>query len=95
MKVTLCVQLWAHEGREAALIAYEDEVLPMIPVHGGTVLQRARSDGADGAPLEVHLIQFPFQKALDSYMADPRRAALADAREKAIARTEIIRVHLV
>ena len=93
--VTLCVLLWARAGREDALVAYEDAVLPLVAAHGGRVLQRARTDGGDGAPLEVHLLRFPDQRALDLYMDDPRRAALAADRDRAIARTEVHRVDLV
>src|SRR5206468_5779363 len=46
--VTLCVLLWARPGAEAGLIAYEDQVLGIASGYGGRVLQRARSNGADG-----------------------------------------------
>lgn len=95
MNVTLCVLLWAREGREAALVAYEDQVLALLPAHGATVLQRARTDGSDGQPLEVHLLAFPSERALEEYMRDDRRTQLTADREEAIARTEILRVDLV
>jgi uncharacterized protein (DUF1330 family) len=87
--------LWAREGEERALVAYEDAVLQLVAAHGGRVVQRARTDGADGAPLEVHLLQFPAPRALDAYMNDPQRGALAPDRDRAIARTEVHRVTLV
>jgi uncharacterized protein (DUF1330 family) len=93
--VTLCVLLWAHEGQQHALVAYEDAVLQLVAAHGGRVMQRARTDGTDGAPLEIHLLQFPTQRALDAYMNDPQRSALAPDRDRAIARTEVHRVTLV
>src|SRR5271156_6634976 len=34
MDVTLCVLLWAHEGREAAAGDYEDRVLTLLADHG-------------------------------------------------------------
>lgn len=95
MGVALCVLLWARPGERDALIAYEDAVLPLVAAHGGRVRQRARTDGADGAPLEIHLLEFPSDAALDAYMADPQRAALSDTRDQAIARTEVHRVDLV
>lgn len=95
MTVDLCVLLWPHRGREEALIAYEDEVLSLVPEHGGTVLQRVRSADGDGGPLEVHLIRFPDQAAFDGYLADPRRTAMADRRDSAVARTEVLRVDVV
>lgn len=94
--VTLCVLLWAVDGREADLIAYEDQVLQLLPDHGGRVLQRVRTSGtANGTaddPLEVHVLEFPSDDALDAYMNDPRRTALSDARERAISRTQVLRV---
>ena len=52
--VTLCVLLWARAGEADALIAYEDAVLQLVATHGGRVLQRARTDGENDAPLEIH-----------------------------------------
>ena len=101
MTVDLCVLLWPHEGMEAALVAYEDEVLVLVAEHGGTVLQRVRTHPATDAeertdaPFEVHVIRFPDQMALDAYLADPRRTAMADRRDAAIARTEVLPVDVV
>jgi uncharacterized protein (DUF1330 family) len=93
--LTLCVLLWAHPGAEEALTAYEDQVLALVPGHGGKVLWRARSNGTDGQPLETHFLEFPSPQALDACMADGRRQALAGDRERAIARTEVIEVDLI
>jgi uncharacterized protein (DUF1330 family) len=93
--LALCVLLWARPGEEAALVAYEDDVLALLADHGAALLQRARSDSTDDQPFEVHILRFPSQDAHDRYMADDRRVALADRRDAAIARTEIIPVDLV
>ncbi|HEY5357572.1 MAG TPA: hypothetical protein VIJ82_07755 [Streptosporangiaceae bacterium] len=95
MSLTLCVLLWARPGAEDALVTYEDRVLDLVPRHGGRVLQRARSDGADERPLEVQLLEFPSPAALNDYMADDRRLALSEDRDRAIARTDVINVELV
>ena len=95
MGVTLCVLLWARPGAADAVIAYEDAVLQLVPAHGGAVRQRVRTDGADSAPLEIHVLEFPSEDALDAYMQDPQRLALADARDRAIERTEVYRVDVV
>ena len=71
--VTLCVLLWARPGTEADLIAYEDQVLGIAAGYRGQVLQRARSNGADGQPLEVQLLEFPSAQAVTEFMADGRR----------------------
>ena len=67
----------------------------LVPDHGGKVLQRARSDGAEGRPLEIQLLEFPSAEALEAYMVDPRRTALASKRDAAIAKTELIHVQLL
>jgi uncharacterized protein (DUF1330 family) len=80
---------------ENALVTYEDTVLGLIAEHGGKILQRARSDGAHGQPLEIQLFEFPSTETFDAYMTDSRRIALAPERDRAIARTELIHVQLV
>ncbi len=95
MTVTLCVLLWARPGAEDGLIAYEDQVLDLVPGHGGRVVQRARGSGADGQPLEIQVLQFPSAAALDAYMTDGRRTSLAAQRDQVVARTEVIQVQLV
>ncbi|MCW2749174.1 MAG: hypothetical protein JWR83_284 [Aeromicrobium sp.] len=92
MTVVLCVLLWPTPGNAEALVAYEDEVLALLGDHGARVVQRVRRvDDSDG-PLEVQIIELPDELALSGFMADPRRVASADVRDRVIARTEIIRV---
>jgi uncharacterized protein (DUF1330 family) len=92
MTLTLCVLLWAAPGQDEALVAYEDEVLALLRDHGARLVQRVRRvDDTDG-PLEVQIIELPDEQALADFMADPRRVASADVRDRVIARTEIIRV---
>lgn len=92
MTVTLCVMLWPTPGNDNALVAYEDEVLALLGDHGARLVQRVRRlDDADG-PLEVQIIELPDENALAAFMADPRRLASADVRDRVVARTEIVRV---
>lgn len=95
MKLTSYVLLWSHPGMDEALIAYENSVLALVREHGGTVLQRARSDGEKNRPVEIQLYEWPSEAARDAYMSDPRRTALAAERDRAVARTEIIPVQIV
>jgi len=90
--VELCVLLWARPGHDDELVAYEDRVLALVPAHGGRVLQRARSSGEAGHPLEVQFYSFPSEAAMQAYLADDRRVALAAERDRVVARTELIRV---
>ena len=98
MPVTLLVQLWAVPGNERLLVEYEDRVLRLLAPHGARILQRVRTvdaaDAADG-PFEAHILEFPSEAALDGYMADPERVAMAELRERAITRTELVRVEVV
>jgi uncharacterized protein (DUF1330 family) len=98
MEVNLCVLLWAHIGRGAELSAHEDQVLGLLGDHGGQVIQRAKSmagDGDDSEPTEVQLLRFASEAALDGYMNDARRAALAEQRDQAIAMTGVLRVQML
>jgi uncharacterized protein (DUF1330 family) len=93
--LTFYALLWAHPGADDALAAYEDKVLGLLGDHGAKLLQRARSDGAEGRPSEIQLFEFPSSEAFDAYMANPRRTALTSEREAAIARTQLINVQLL
>jgi uncharacterized protein (DUF1330 family) len=98
MEVNLCVLLWAHEGRDADLSAYEDQVLGLLAEYDGHVLQRARTVGQNGdhdKPTEVQLLRFASEAALDGFMNDARHTALAEQRDAAIAMTEVMRIQLV
>jgi uncharacterized protein (DUF1330 family) len=95
MSVTLCVLLWARPGADNDLIAYEDRVLALLPEHGGQVVQRARSSGTDGQPLEIQLLEFRSAQAIDAFMADDRRQSLSGERDTAILKTEVIAVRLM
>ena len=92
MTQAMYVFLWAHPDMEEALSDYEDAVLSLVPEHGGTVVHRTWTDGAEGRPLEIQLFEWASASAMDSYMADPRRTALSAQRDRAIARTEIVPV---
>lgn len=93
--VTLCVLVWAVEGRIREMAEYEDETLALIPDHGGLVLNRLRNTTVDDGPTEVHVVEFPSQRALDEYMNDGRRLARAADRDRCVARTEVIRMQPV
>ncbi|MGM7421158.1 DUF1330 domain-containing protein [Cellulosimicrobium sp. CpK407] len=97
MPITLCVMLWPTEGSADLLSEYEDVVLALVPAHGGRVLSRVRAlPGQEASlPTEVQVIELPDDDALAAYLADPARVALADLRDRAVARTDIVRVGAV
>lgn len=73
---------------------YEDQVLEILADHGGRVRQRAIGSGDEGRPHEVQLIEFATGSGLDGFLHDPRRMALADERDRTVARTELFPVTL-
>ncbi|MCX5044428.1 hypothetical protein OG921_14755 [Aldersonia sp. NBC_00410] len=90
---TFAVLLWSRPGLAAEATAYEDKVLPLLEVHGGTLVQRLRSASTDAEqPVEIQTIRFASDAAYAAYMADPRRTDLAEERDRVIARTELISV---
>ena len=95
MAVELCVMLWASAGREEALSRYEDTVLALIPKHGGRVVSRVRRIGEGSGPLEVQVITMPSDEAVQAYLDDPERVALADVHREAVARTELLNVETI
>lgn len=90
--LTLCVLLWSRPGEEDGLSAYEDTVLKLLAEHSAVVASRVRRKDAGDGPLEVQVIEFSDQAALDAYMSDPRRLASAELRERVVARTEVFEV---
>lgn len=88
----LCVLLWAIPGRRDGLRAYEDDVLGLLGTHGGRALLRYELDAAIGGPDEVQLIAFGDPSGYESFMADPRRQALAGIRAAVAGRTVVIPV---
>jgi uncharacterized protein (DUF1330 family) len=93
--MTLCVMLWARDGRQDALAAYEDQVLALLGDHDCRLVSRVRRTDSGDGPDEVQIIEMPDRTALDSYMSDPRRTALTEVRDHAIERTEILNVEPV
>jgi antibiotic biosynthesis monooxygenase (ABM) superfamily enzyme len=92
--IELCCLLRALPGAEKELHAYEDKVTALVPEHGGELVSRAIGDGADGHPHEVHVYRFPNQAAIDAYMVDPRRVAMAEERDRAVATTVLFPVRI-
>lgn len=89
MKLQLCVLLWAIPGQADALTDYENTVLALLPRYGGRVVSRVRRTTAGDGPIEVQLIHLPDDAALQSYLKDPARVALAGVHGTVVQRTEM------
>lgn len=85
--------IWAMPGEEDLLTEYEDRVLELLPAHEAELLSRVRS--LEGQPCEIQLLRFASEESLESYMEDPARQGLSGMRERAVARTEVLRVEQV
>ncbi|WP_246273144.1 hypothetical protein [Phytohabitans houttuyneae] len=88
-KLLLVAIVEMAEGHAEAGQRYEDEVLALLPRHGGTLDRRMR---ATDAPTEVHVIRFASRAGLESFMVDPDRLALRDKLGDAAPTTRVIEV---
>jgi uncharacterized protein (DUF1330 family) len=70
---------------------YESSVVPVMRDHGGRLLSafRPRNQGDSDCPGEIHLIEFPSDRAFEAYRSDPRVSALSGVRQRAISRTTV------
>jgi hypothetical protein len=73
MTLLLVAVVEMASGQEEAGQRYEDDVLTLLPRHGGTLERRMRDAGGGS---EVHVIRFASRAGYDSFMADPDRLAL-------------------
>jgi uncharacterized protein (DUF1330 family) len=57
---------------------FEDEVLALLPAYGAKVVFRGhrKAGESDDLPAEFHVLWFPSDEALDSYLHDPRRSEI-------------------
>ena len=76
-------------GHVEAGRAYEDDVLALLPRHGGSLDRRMR----DATGAEVHVIRFEDRAGYQAFLIDPdrlaRRAELGDAAPT----TRVLEVH--
>jgi hypothetical protein len=91
----LLVLLYAHPGNEVALRVFEDRALAILRDyasverhHSPTVL----GDTTTPTPDEVHLLNFPDERAFENYRNDPRIQALLQERAAAVRDSVILRL---
>ncbi|MFI5909221.1 hypothetical protein [Dactylosporangium sp. NPDC051541] len=66
---------------------YEDEVLALLPRHGGALEARLTS-----GETEVQTIRFARRSGLDAFLRDPDRAALRERYGAAVPATRVLEV---
>jgi uncharacterized protein (DUF1330 family) len=95
--LTLAFYGLADREQAEAARAFEDEVLDLVPLHGGRVVFRGhrRADEPDSLPAECHVLWFPSEDALAPYMADQRRAELLARHGEAFSEKVVVRVDVL
>jgi uncharacterized protein (DUF1330 family) len=89
----LLARLFVHPGREAEFRQFESAAARIMARYGGRiekVIRPLSSSPQESLPHEIHLISFPGQEAFDAYRADAELAGLAELRQRAILRTELV-----
>jgi|SRR5688500_15854313 hypothetical protein len=77
-------------GAAEAGAEYEDEVLALLPRHGGALERRLTT-----ADTEVQIIRFAARAGLDAFLADPDRLALRDRYGDAVPAARVLEVREV
>lgn len=95
--LTLAFYGLADREQAGAARAFEDEVLGLLPVHGGRVVFRGhrRADEPDSLPAECHVLWFPSEDALAAYMADERRGEMLARHGEAFSEKVVVRVDVL
>ena len=87
--LTLVALLYVNEGREKEFERFETAAAEIMRDYGGRLERRivfgARADGDQ--PDEIHLVNFPDERAFERYRADQRLREMAQLRATAIRRT--------
>ncbi|GAB3038754.1 DUF1330 domain-containing protein [Spirosoma pulveris] len=88
--------VFIKEGQEAVFHAFEDQVLPLLERHKGTLLYRVRPEAASvltttlGHPYEIHLVSFQDRTDFESYRDDPERQQHMTLKDKSVERIMLI-----
>ncbi len=86
-ELVVVVALFVRAGCEEAFSDFERQALAILRDHGGR-LERAirppRDGGDERTPFEIHVLVLPSRTAFEAYRHDPRLAALAALRARAI-----------
>jgi hypothetical protein len=73
----------------ASFKAYEAQVLPLLPEHGGRLERRLETNDHG---IEIHVVWFPSTEAFERFRADPRRTRHAPLLARSGAALELLAV---
>ncbi|WP_080240449.1 DUF1330 domain-containing protein [Spirosoma rigui] len=88
--------VFVKNGQEAVFHAFEEQVLPLLARHNGTLLYRVRPPSvsvlasAIGHPYEVHLVSFPARANFEAYRDDPERTRHMALKDESVERIMLI-----
>ena len=88
----LIVRVWLAPGCDLSEYqGFEREAATIMKSHGGRIERAFRVHEAhiEDEPFEIHVVSFPDESAFTSYRNDARTRALAEKRDRLLARTEI------
>jgi uncharacterized protein (DUF1330 family) len=89
--IRLTVKLWVKDGAFQSFETFETAALAIMKQHGAQVLDIDQNHTAtDGAPHEIHTLEFPSAHVFEAYRTDPTLQAMAELRKSCVAKTEII-----
>jgi antibiotic biosynthesis monooxygenase (ABM) superfamily enzyme len=91
--IILVVQLFIQVDQEVKFQQFEREAIQIMQKYHGQiekVIRPIHTGQKNELPYEVHIVWFPSMEQFEAYRKDPDLAQLADLRQSAISRTEIM-----
>lgn len=91
--IILVVQLFVQVNKEIEFQQFERKAAQIMQKYHGQiekVIRPIRTEPKNELPYEVHIVWFPSIEQFESYRKDPDLVKLADLRQSAISRTEIM-----
>jgi len=89
--------IYVKPGKEDLFIEFEKQVIPLMKLHGGNMIQRVRPtpenfiDGEAVRPYEIHFMSFKHEQNLTDYSNDPRRLQYMKLKEDSIESTLLVK----
>src|SRR5258708_5543396 len=88
--ITITQLIYIQKGQEHAFDQFEAVAIPLISKYNGRLLLRVRPAASDvieasiDSPYEIHLVEFPEEEDLNSFMKDDTRRLFLHLKEQSI-----------
>ena len=85
--------IFIKAGKRTDFELFENEVIPLMADHRGTLLYRVQSDGESTergggkVPDEIHVVAFESEADFQGYLKDSRRTQLVPLKEASVEKT--------